>query len=828
MTASPDRRSRSGPTGPAGRRERATGDADEGRPVPREAPAPVPGAPAPSPPPSSGGSGRRWVVQWALLGVTIGGLLAGAAAIAAGATAVAHGCWAATTAAGILPAAWWVLAALRRRRLGADVVALLALVGTLVVGEYLAGAVIAVMLASGRALEAWAAGRARHELTALAARAPTVAHALQDGTVVDLPVDRVAVGSLLVVKPGDVVPIDGRVESGQAVLDEAALTGEAQPVERAAGEAVRSGVVNAGGAFPLRTTTTAAESTYAGIVRLVAGAQASAAPSVRLADRYAGLFLALSLAVAGGVWLATADLTRAVAVLVVATPCPLILAVPVALVAGLSRSARCGVVVKGGDVLERLAGIDVLLVDKTGTLTVGRPAVADVVPHGGLDGATVLALAASLDQVSPHVLAAALVRRAHDLGLPVVPPVEVDEVAGQGILGRVGDHTVAVGKAVWACPGVDAAWVRPLRRRADRDGMLTLFVGVDGRPAGVVLLDDPIRPDAARTVRRLRTHGIRRVVMVTGDRLEPAEAIGAMIGVDEVLAERSPAEKVEAVRAERSRGRVAMVGDGINDAPALALADVGVAMGARGATASSEAADVVLTVDRLDRLGEAAAIARRARRIAGQSAAAGIGLSLVAMGVAAAGYLPAVWGAVAQEAIDVLVILNALRALHTPESRALLDSAGLELARRFRAEHAELRPLLEEVRAAADAVSAESTAEALGAARRVHALLSERVVPHELAEDAMLYPALARALGGVDPTGTMSRAHLEIAHQTRRLGRLLDQLGEGAADAEDLADLRQLLYGLHAILELHFAQEDESYLSLADVADTDADVDADV
>ena len=751
------------------------------------------------------------------LPLAVAGLLAGALAHLAGSAGAGHDIWAVTTVVGLVPATWWVIEALRSHHLGVDVIALLALAGTLVVGETLAGAVITVMLASGRALESWAAGRARRELRLLLDRAPSVAHRLSGDTAADVAVVDVIVGDRLLVKPGEVVPVDGRVDAlSSAVIDESALTGESQPVEHSAGELVRSGTVNAGGPFQLYATTTAAESTYAGIVRLVSTAEASSAPSVRLADRYAAGFLAISLGVAALAGLLSGSLARVVAVLVVATPCPLILAVPVALVSGLSRAAQRGVVVKGGAVLERLADATVLLFDKTGTLTSGRPVVADVIAVSGQDPTELLQMAASLDQLSPHILAAAVVRAAQDRQLPLSAPAGTQEVPGSGVRGTVDRHTVAVGKATWVAPQADPVWTRPIRRRADRDGKLSVFVAIDGRPAGALLLDDPIRPDAARTIRRLRKAGITRVVMVTGDRLEAAEAVGAMIGVDAVLAERSPVEKVDAVTLERRRGVTIMVGDGINDAPALALADVGVAIGARGATASSEAADVVLTVDRLDRLGEATLIARRARGIATQSVVVGIGLSCAAMAVAAVGWLPAAWGALTQEVIDVAVILNALRTLKTGGSKGTLADADADLARRFSSEHALLRPDVEAVRAAADAIGVEPATTAVQEARRVCRLLLDEVVPHELAEDAELYPVLARALGGTDPTGTMSRAHSEIVHQTRRLDRLLEELGQADPDAEDLVELRRSLYSLYAILRLHFAQEEESYLSLAD------------
>ena len=411
----------------------------------------------------------------------------------------------------------------------------------------------------------------------------------------------------------------------------------------------------------------------------------------------------VSLALTGAAWAVSGEFERAVAVLVVATPCPLILAAPVAIVAGLSRAARRGVVVKGGAALEQLARGEILLFDKTGTITAGRPRVAEVLTTGTLAADDVLRFAASLDQVSPHVLAAAVVRAARERNLTLGLPEDVHEVPGHGVRGIVEGHDVAVGKASWMSVSPSARWVRNIRRRAALDGALTIFVQVDGAPVGALLLDDPIRADAARTIRQLRRDGIRRIVMVTGDREDNAQTVGAVIGVDDVLAERTPAEKVDAVKLEKRAGSTIMVGDGINDAPALALADVGVAVGARGATASSEAADVVLTVDRLDRLGEAVVIARRARRIAYESVVVGIGLSLAAMVVAACGYLPPVWGAILQELIDVAVILNALRAFRDTTSASRLTPDEAEIARRFSVEHATLRPDLARIRAVADA-----------------------------------------------------------------------------------------------------------------------------
>lgn len=753
-----------------------------------------------------------------LLAATLAGLAVGAVLHAVGLVADGDLAWLIVGAAGLAYALWTMAYSLLRGRLGVDLLAVLALGGAIAVRELLAAAVVSVMLASGRALEDWAAGRAHRDLSALLERAPREARLYRDRSLVTVPLDEIIPGDVVLVAHGDAIPVDGTVAAGKAVLDEAALTGEPLPVERAAGDQVRSGAVNAGPAFDLIATANAAESSYAGIIRLVTEAEESQAPFVRLADRYALWFLLVSIVAAAAAWL-FAGPDRAVAVLVVATPCPLILAAPVALVSGMSVAARRGVVVKGGGVLEALARCTTLLMDKTGTLTRGHPELAAILSSQAHDALEALSLAASLDQASSHVLAGAVVRAAMARGCELATPEQTREVAGQGIRGIVAGHRVAVGSAAFCGMGGPAdlpGWAKVARRRARLDGAMTVFVSIDEEPAAVLILDDPVRPDAARTVRALRAHGIKRLVMVTGDRAEVAETVGAFIGVDEVLAERTPAEKVAAIGVERQRAPTIMVGDGINDAPALALADVGVAMGASGATASAQAADAVLTVDRLDRLGEVVALARRTRKIALQSVLAGMGMSLAAMGAAAAGLLPAVWGAVLQEAIDVAVILNALRALRPEATAVRLMPEVATLSRRFQAEHQAIRTHLEELRAAADCLGIVKHAEAIARIRQVHSMLVSDVEPHEQAEERELYPQLDRVLGWPGATATMSRGHAEIAHQIRRLGQLLADIGDSDPDDADTADLRALLYGLHAVLELHTEQEEESYLSLAE------------
>jgi heavy metal translocating P-type ATPase len=368
-------------------------------------------------------------------------------------------------------------------------------------------------------------------------------------------------------------------------------------------------------------------------------------------------------AVAALGWAVSGDPVRALAVLVVATPCPLILAAPVAFLAGISQAARRGIIVKGGAALEALAGARTMMLDKTGTVTRGEPAVVGIETFGDVAEDELLRLAASLDQVSPHVLAAAIVKSARDRRLALSFPSKVEERLGTGIEGEVEGRRIALGRLEWVAQGHVPERAAAVRFQVAEEGHSNVWVGVDGALAGVLILADPLRDDAAATIAALRDLGVGRIILVTGDHRAVAERVGAKLGIDRVLFEQTPFDKVEAVKAETREGPTAMVGDGVNDAPALAAASVGVALGARGATASSEAADVVLMLDRFDRVLDALKVSRRAQGIARQSVLAGMGLSLAAMAVAAAGYLPPVAGALFQEAIDVAVIVNALRAL---------------------------------------------------------------------------------------------------------------------------------------------------------------------
>ena len=419
----------------------------------------------------------------------------------------------------------------------------------------------------------------------------------------------------------------------------------------------------------------------------------------------------------------------------------------------------------------------VFLSDKTGTPTSGRPALTDVVTaDDGPSGDELLRLAASLDQVSPHVLAGAIVTAGSARGLALTMPADVHEVLGRGLEGIVDGRRVRLGKAGWVVGQDEPAWARRVRRRADLEGSITVFVSVDGLPARALLLEDPIRPEAPRMVRALKAAGISRVVLVTGDAADIAESVGRVVGVDAVLADCDPAGKLAAIGREAQHGPTIMVGDGVNDAPALAAAGAGVALAARGSTASSETADVVLTVDRLDALADALRVVRRARSVAVQAVAIGMGLSLVAMGAAAVswlslvamgaaavGWLPPVTGAVVQELIDLLAIGVALRALLPgPTHTVVLADADLDMARALRIQHDAVRPTIERIRWVADRLSSRSPD--LGPARALLTELEGVLLPHERADEQLLVPMVARALGGTYATAAMSGTHAEIEH----------------------------------------------------------------
>lgn len=595
-----------------------------------------------------------------LLVIALAGLIAGLGLHFSGQTDLAQTVWFAGVVPVLAALVMEIIRSLARGEVGLDIVAALSMTAAVTFGETLAAAVVAVMYSGGTFLESFAEGRARREMRDLLSRVPRTATRHRDGGLEEVALDAITPGDRLLIRQGDVVPVDGRIASAAAFVDTSALTGESLPVRLDRGAEAMSGSTNAGDAFDLEATREAKDSTYAGIVRLVEEAQASKAPMARLADRWSLGFLAVTVAIAFAAWWFTGDPIRAVAVLVVATPCPLILAVPVALVAGLSRAAHFGVLVKGAKPLEAMARIRTLILDKTGTLTDGRPQIVTIDSHDGMGADDILRYAAALDQASKHPVAQAIVAAAKERGLILPIPEDVAEIPGEGVIGFIDGRQVIVGGDGFVAGRVGRVTGDHPELAA---GSVMVAVAVDGRLAGHLVMSDPLREGAAEMLASLRRQGVGRILLATGDRAEVAARVTEGLGLDGIRAGLTPDEKVLLVLTEHKHGPVMMVGDGVNDAPALAAADVGVAMGARGAAASAEAADVVLLVDRVDRIAPGIEIARRSRRIALESVLAGIGLSVLGMIAAAFGYLTPVQGALLQEAIDVAVILNALRAL---------------------------------------------------------------------------------------------------------------------------------------------------------------------
>lgn len=548
---------------------------------------------------------------------------------------------------------------LMRGHWGLDILAVVAMVATLAVQEYIAGLIIALMLTGGEALEALAERRARGELDLLMSRAPAYARRLNPGTgdLERITVSQIEVGDTLVVRSSEVIPVDGVLLSERAGIDESPVTGEPIPVSVRAGAALLSGTVNGTESFTMRAERLASESNYASIVRLVEEAVDSRAPMVRLADRYAVPFTIVSLLIAGIAWYLSGDPVRFAEVLVVATPCPLLIATPVAFMGGMSSAAKLNVIIKDGSVLEVLARVRSAAFDKTGTLTQGRPEVV-AIREAARSSDEVLALAAAAEQFSVHVFADPIVAAAQRQELELPRVESASEVATSGVEAVLADGArIRVGK-----PSFIEEVAGDLERSQLRAGETAVYVAVDSEVAGTIILSDPLRPHAASTVSRLRSAGVRRFALVTGDVEPTARSIAHDVGIADVHAETTPQTKVDIVSAMRP-GPVMMVGDGINDAPVLAAADVGIAMAGRGATVASESASAVITSDDIARVADVVEVSKRTVTIALQSIWAGIVISVGLMLVAAFGFLPAVAGALLQEVVDIVAIVSALRAL---------------------------------------------------------------------------------------------------------------------------------------------------------------------
>ena len=602
---------------------------------------------------------------------------------------------------GGIPLLWETLQQLFRREFGVDVIAILAIGGSVFLEQYLAGALVVLMLSGGGALEAYALRRARSSLSALAERAPRTAHIWHGDELVSIPAEQVEVGMVIVVKPGELIPVDGIVTSGSSSLSEADLTGEPVPVRKAPGMLVLSGSVNLDRVLEIRASKRSAESKYAQIVQLVEQAQTQKAPIHRLADRYSVGFTLAAVAIASIAWILSGDSVYALAVMVVASPCPLILATPIAIMSGIDLAARNGIIAKSGGAIEQLGEVDVAVFDKTGTLTLGMPRVTAIVlaqrdnqgeettdkgeigelpDQAGSAEGTLLRFAASVEQLSTHVLAHAVVEAAQERAFPLSSVDDFEEIFGKGVRGRVpviaedrletrlnagSEVEVAVGNRTFMRHlgiNVPASLLSERERRVEI-GQICSFIAVEKQVEGLLVLMDVPRADLSRLSLDLRAAGIKETILLTGDSEVVAQQIGKIAQVDRVISRCLPEDKVRIVRELEQEGhRVLMVGDGINDAPALATAAVGMAIGTQGLTAAATAADTVLLSSDILRVARAVRLGRRVMRVALQGIWVGMGLSVIAMIFAAFGFISPPAGALLQEGFDVIVILNALRA----------------------------------------------------------------------------------------------------------------------------------------------------------------------
>jgi len=571
--------------------------------------------------------------------------------------------------AGGLPLVWSTLRNMAQGRFNVDTIATLAILGSALLGEFLAGALVVLMQSGGEALEDYGLRRANRSLDNLLRRAPSVAHLKRDGTFADVPAAEVVIGDTLLVRPGDILAADGVVTEGQGSVDESALTGEPVPLGKQVGDRVFSGTINLTGNFLVRATSAAAESKYERIVRMVQQAQGERAPINRLANRFAPGMTLLTIVIASLVLLLTHNPTHALSVLVVATPCPLIIATPLAVLSAINRAAAQNILVKSGAAIEQAGAVKSVVFDKTGTLTSGTPTLSELrcFPQTAppcLEEDRLLEMAAAVEMLSPHVLANAVVQAARARGLTLTTATDVQEAPGTGISGWVGGKRVALGSGSYLRSlGVHInADVHAERTRLAEDGRTIAYLGVDQDLAGLLIFEDRIRPEAMDTMRRLGEMGITRITMLTGDAPETAQAVATKVGIADVRARMQPEDKLAAIRELAEAGPVMMVGDGINDAPALATAAVGVAMGGYGAGIATDAADVVITVESVERVADTIAIGRRMVRVARQGIFFGLGASLFLMALASLGYIPPPVGALLQEVIDLVTILNALRA----------------------------------------------------------------------------------------------------------------------------------------------------------------------
>jgi heavy metal translocating P-type ATPase len=577
-----------------------------------------------------------------------------------------HWVWFITLVVGGAPIIWQTVRGMLHRHFASDIVALLAIVTAILLNDAFPGLVIVLMQSGGKALEDHAFKKASSSLDALLARSPQLAHRKKDHGLEEINVTDVKIGDLLLVRPGDLIPVDGEITNEQAEIDESALTGEPLPKIKKIGEQVFSGTINVGNAFEMRSDKISGESQYAKIVQLVRKAQQEKAPIQRLADRYAVWFTPITIGISGLGWLLTHNVETILSVLVVATPCSLIFATPVAIISGINKAAKSGIIIKTGSAIEQVGKAQVVVFDKTGTITFGTPIVEKVISTNKINVDDLLRKAASVEQLSSHPTAIVLVKKGQEMFGKLPIPKNFHELAGVGVDGDVeGEHIVIGSQSVFE-NFVDtgfAEYICEVKKQINAEGKMLAFVGINNKPAGVIVFGDEIRPDVNLMVEHIKKLGVKKTIMLTGDNLDNAKSIAQQAGITDLEANLLPEQKVIAVKKLKQEfENVVMVGDGINDAPALAASTVGVAMGAHGTAISAEAADMVLLVDDISKVSKVIEIGQKTIQVAKQSIFIGLGSSFVLMALASLGYIPPAIGALLQELLDVSVILNALRA----------------------------------------------------------------------------------------------------------------------------------------------------------------------
>jgi heavy metal translocating P-type ATPase len=600
----------------------------------------------------------RFLREYKLFSLAIAAIIVGLALQFSGQATASHWLLAAVSIIEVVPLGWQMWEDLRSGRYGIDILAATAIIASVILGQYWAAIVVVLMLTGGEALEDFAHHRAQTELDTLLEHAPQTARMIRKGKTQEVRASELRIGDKIIIKAGELVPVDAMVLEGTANFDESSLTGESLPQTKEPQDQLLSGSINLDGAVTAKAIATAEDSQYQQIIKLVRNAAASQAPFVRLADRYSIPFTLAAYAIAVSVWVISGQAIRFLEVIVVATPCPLLLAAPIALISGMARASKYGIIVKTGSALERLAEARSIAFDKTGTLTRGKLTVDSVRSFSNFKNNEVIRLAAGLEQSSNHVVAQAIVAHARSKKIKLQKAKRVQEISGRGLKASLKGQEILVGRLSFLKENGVAV---PVSFKADNITSSSVYVAANGALVGLITFKDELRPETKDTLERLRALGLHETLMVTGDNQATAQTIAKQLGIMHVHAEALPADKLHILDEVKERP-LAFVGDGVNDAPILTAADVGIALGARGSTAASESADMVIMLDDLSRVAAAVTIAKRTFQIAKQSILVGIGLSVLLMLVFATGRFSALTGAIVQETVDVVVIFNALRA----------------------------------------------------------------------------------------------------------------------------------------------------------------------